>query len=214
MLGRRPGARLGDPDRRRAGHRQVDAPAAVRGGAREGPARALRDRRGIRAPGRRARAPARRRGGQPRARRRDRGRAHPRARDRGGRARPRHRLDPDHVGRRTRGGARRRHAASRVHGEPRAARQDDRHLRAPDRPRHARGLDRGSARARAHGGHGALLRERFGQPLPRDPCGQEPLRRRQRDRRVRHGRTRPAGGAQPLRDLPLARQRGRCRARP
>ncbi len=123
----------------------------------------------------------------------------------------RHRFDPDHVGRGPRRGARRRDAAARIHGEPRPPCQEHGHFRAPDRARDARGRDRGPARARAHGRHGALLRERFGQPLPRDPRGQEPLRRGQRDRRVRDGGARPAGGPQSIRDLPVPRQRSRAR---
>ncbi len=89
--------------------------------------------------------------------------------------------------------------------------KSDRDFRAADRPRDPRGRDCGAAGARAHGGHGALLRERFGQPLPRHPRRQEPVWRGQRDRRVRDGGARPARGAQSFRDFPLAQQRTRAR---
>ncbi len=158
--GRRPRPGLGDTDRRRTGHRQVDAAPAMRGGARPGPGRPVRDRRGIRAPGGRTRAPARLGRRQPQAGRRDGRRAHRRTRGRGGRGSARHRLDPDHDRGRRRVRTRGRDAAARVDGEPRAPRKGERHCRAPDRPRDARGRHRGPARARAHGRHGALLRER------------------------------------------------------
>ena len=58
------------------------------------------------------------------------------------------------------------------------------------RSRHQGGHARRPARARAHGGHGALFRRRHAFALPADPRLQEPLRRGERAGRVRDGRRR------------------------
>ena len=97
--GRRPGRRLGDPDRRRSGHRQVDlAAAGGREDRRARPSGRLYFRRGGGGPGAAARAPARARRGAAPARRGDLGPRHP---DHLGRERAagagRDRFDPDHV---------------------------------------------------------------------------------------------------------------------
>ena len=51
-----------------------------------------------------------------------------------------------------------------------------------------------------------------GQPLPGPAVGEESLRRRQRDRRVRDGRAGIARSHQPLGDFPVAPSEGPCRA--
>ena len=65
------------------------------------------------------------------------------------------------------------------------------------RPRHQGGRDRRAARARAHRRHGAVLRGRPAFELPAGAGDQEPLRRRERARRVRHDRARIARRANP-----------------
>ena len=69
--GRRPGAGLRDPDRRRSRHRQIDADAAGGGGARRPPAGAVRHGRGILEAGRASRPPPGAGGGRGAADRRD-----------------------------------------------------------------------------------------------------------------------------------------------
>ena len=66
--------------------------------------------------------------------------------------------------------------------------------------------------ARAPGRHGAVLRERGRQPLPHRARHQEPLRRGQRARLLRHDRGRAEGSAQPVGDLPRARAGAGARA--
>ena len=127
------------------------------------PARAVCDRRGIRAAGGRARAAAGRRTAGLGSSRRPRSSASstPIGRDR--RAGPRDRLDPDM-------------SVADVDAAPGAVTQLRestarlvRHAKSTGTPccyraRDARRRDRRPARARAHGRHGALLRERFRQP--------------------------------------------------
>ena len=120
------------------------------------------------------------------------------------------RLDPDAVfGRPAVGagiggaGARMRRAA-----DPRRQERRDHHgvHRARDQGRHAGR----SARARAHGGHGAVLRRRHALALPADPRLQEPLRRGERAGRVRHGGEGAERRRQSVRAVPVpARRRGR-----
>src|SRR5579863_6913469 len=69
-----------------------------------------------------------------------------------------------------------------------------RHRGAAGRPRHEGGADRRSQGARAHGRYRAVFRERYRQPLPGAALGEEPFWRRQRDRRIRHGRAGTARG--------------------
>ena len=202
--GRWIGRRIGDSARRRSGDRQVHHPAS---GGRCTVARA-RGRiclgRGIGAPGRASRAAARARGDQPAAARGNARRGDTRRR-RGHRGQGAHRrFDPDRADRGERivdgvgipgAGVRRASGASR---------EGRRHRGVPDRTRYQGGSDRRSAHPRAHGRHGALFRKRPGQPLPRHPRGQEPLRRGERDRRVRDDRTGAQGGAQSVGDIPVA----------
>ncbi len=101
----------------------------------------------------------------------------------------------------------RRLAAARMYGRARAVREEQRHGRPAGGARDQGGADRRSARARAHGRHGALLRERHGQPLSGAALGQEPLRRGQRDRRVRDARAGLARSGQSFGDFPLAPRR-------
>ena len=78
------------------------------------------------------------------------------------------------------------------------------------RPRHQGRRARRAARAGAHRRHGALLRGRHALELPPGARDQEPLRRRQRDRRLRDDRDGPEGRRQSERDLSLARTASRC----
>ena len=73
----------------------------------------------------------------------------------------------------------------------------------PGRPRHQGGRAGRAARAGAHRRHRALLRGRHPLELPPGAGDQEPVRRGQRDRRVRDDREGPEGRRQPERDLPV-----------
>ena len=158
---RRRGGRVADAGGRRPRHRQIDAFAASVGASGAGRrARAVYLRRGIRATDQDARAAAGRD---------ERQSAHPqRKRDGCGRA-PLggnraglhdYRLDPDDVppghGQR----ARQRFAGARMCQPADAHGQDDGLRGVPRRPCDQRGRDCRSARARAHGGRGALFRGR------------------------------------------------------
>ena len=112
--GRRPGRRLGHPDRRRSRHRQIDPAAAGRRADRVArPAGRLYFRRGGDRPGAAARPPARPRRGAGPARRRDLGPRHIDHPRRGRAAGPgRDRFDPDHAFGPDRGRARARSARS------------------------------------------------------------------------------------------------------
>ena len=137
------------------------------------------------------------------------GRHDHRARARSRRARAGHRLHPDHV--RDRGGvlARIGRAGARVGRGAGALREIVRRVGADHRPRHEGRRDRRPAHPRAHGRHGAVLRERCRQSLPPGARGQESLRRRQRSRRVRHDRAGPQGSEEPVGDFPLAARAAR-----
>ena len=198
-LRRWPGARLGGPDRRRAGRRQIDpADPGCRRAWRSktpGPADRLHLRRGSGravAPARAAARPGRRPGT---AGGRDLGARHRRQPGRNRRAGRRgRRFDPDALHRQP--GIRAGHgvpgARQRAGADP--ARQAARLRAAPGRPCH-QGRPAGRAQgAGAHGRYGADLRGRARPSLP-DPAGQqEPLWPDRRDRRLRNGRWRPAPG--------------------
>ena len=83
-----------------------------------------------------------------------------------------------------------------------------RHLR---RPRDQGRRDRRPARARAHRRHRALFRGRHAFELPARARDQEPLRRRQRARRVRDDRAGLARGRQSVGAVPVAARRERRR---
>ena len=176
--GRRPGRRLGDPDRRRSRHRQVDPAAPGRcEGRRARPCRRLYFRRGGGRPGAPARAPARARRGAAAARRGDLGARH-----------------PDHARRMARRplwssiDSIQTMYSDLIEGAPgtvsqvRAAaaradplRQGSGRRARPGRPRHQGRRDRRPARARAYGRHGAELRGRAQPPIPDPARDQEPL---------------------------------------
>ena len=88
----------------------------------------------------------------------------------------------------------------------------ERHRDRAGRPRHQGRRARRPARAGAHGRHGAVLRRRHAFELSPGARHQEPLRRGQRDRRVRDDREGPEGRGQPERDLPVDSTASRCRA--
>ena len=102
-------------------------------------------------------------------------------------------------------------AGARIGGAARAVREGHRHRGVPHRPRDQGGRDRGTAHPRAHGRHRAVLRERPRQPLPRRARRQEPLRRGQRNRRVRDGGT---GTARKCAIRPRSSCRGRAQPLP
>ena len=203
------------PDRRRPGDRQVDPAAA---GARRAGAvdeGALRHRRGKRRAGRAALAPARPRR-EPGARAgRDPAREDPgdaRGRAAGGRG---DRFDPDRLQRGADVGARLGRAGARMRRAADADGQGDRHHDHPGRPRHQGRRARRAARDGAHRRHRALFRGRHALELSPRPRDQEPLRRGQRDRRLRDDREGPEGRQQPERDLPVdARRAGAGLVRP
>ena len=91
-------------------------------------------------------------------------------------------------------GARGGHATA-VHGE-RAERAD-----VSRRPHHQGRQPRRSQGARARRRHGAVFRGRAPSLPPRRPRGQEPVRRRERARRVRDDVGRPAAGAESVADV-------------
>ena len=123
------------------------------------------------------------------------------------------RLDPDALLRRAHLRARLGGAGARVRGAAHALRQGERHRDRARRPRHQGRRARRPARARAHGRHGALLRGRHALELPPGARVQEPLRRGERDRRVRDDREGPAR-ASPTRPRSSCRSTAsRCRAR-
>ena len=151
-----------------------------------------------------------RRGAQPGLR--DRSAGDPRARQRAARGTAGGGFHPDGAVRQRRHPRRRRLAAARVHRRAGALRQVHRLHRGDRRPRHQGGRDRRPAPARAPGRHGAVLRERGGQPLPHRARHQEPLRGGERARLLRHDRSRTEGSEESGGDLPRARPRGRRRA--
>ena len=83
----------------------------------------------------------------------------------------------------------------------------------PRRPRHEGRQPRRPQGARARRRHGALLRRRAAPLAPRRARGEEPVRRRQRARRVRDDGRRPAAGAEPVEAVSgraaVERRRGR-----
>ena len=81
---------------------------------------------------------------------------------------------------------------------PHARGQAGGHDRLPRRARNQGGGAGRPARAGAHGGRGALLRGRPPPGLPHPARGQEPLRLRQRDRRLPHGADGHGAGGEPL----------------
>jgi DNA repair protein RadA/Sms len=102
-----------------------------------------------------------------------------------------------------------RRASARVRGAAHAARETKRHRDHLHRPRHEGRRARRPARPRAHGRYRPLLRGRHAHELPPHPRLQEPLRRRERDRRLRDDREGAAGGDEPIRTLPRAAPVGR-----
>ncbi len=212
--GSSPGARRAD--RRRPGHRQVDAAAAGAVAAVGDEEDAVRQRRGVGRADRAARAAARRRrraasaasatcGCSPRSTsRRSRRAIDARAARRRG-----DRLDPDPVFRRADVGARLGRAGARVRGAADAHREAARHDDHPRRPRDEGGHARRAARARAHRRHGAVLRGRHALELPARARDQEPLRRGQRARRVRDDRARAEGRVESVGAVPVAARAGR-----
>ena len=108
-------------------------------------------------------------------------------------------LDPDHVDRRGRIGARHGDAGARLGAGADPLRQALRRRGHPGRPCHQGRPDRRPARGRAHGRRGALVRGRRLAPVPHPARGEEPLRSDRRDRRVRDDRRRACA---------------RCRTRP
>ena len=173
-------ARLGAAGRRRSRHRQIDAADA--GDLPDGagrPPRGLHFRRrggGAGAAARRAARPCRRAGA---ARRGNLGRGHrlhPVRRP--GAAPDRDRFDPDHVDRH--GGIRAGHgdAGARLGAGADQIRQEIRRRHHPGRPRDKGRPDRGTARGRAHGGRGAVVRGRRLAAIPHPARGEEPVRAR------------------------------------
>lgn len=156
--GRWPGRGRGGAGRWRSGHRQVDAAAA--GGGKDGgrAAGAVRHRRRVAGAGRRSRAPAGASAGRGQRAGRDRGRVDPAACIQGRPAADRGRLRADPVDREPDRCAGIGQPGARERGAAGAVRQGDRYRRVPGRPRDQGGRHRGSARARAHGRRGAVLR--------------------------------------------------------
>ena len=100
--------------------------------------------------------------------------------------------------------------------------------RHPGRPRHQGRADRRTARGRAHGRRGALVRGRRRAPVPHPARGEEPVRPDRRDRRVRDDRRGACAKSQSLassfspsataarrapRSLPASKARARCWSR-
>mmetsp|Transcript_6031 Transcript_6031/g.24071 ORF Transcript_6031/g.24071 Transcript_6031/m.24071 type:complete len:461 (+) Transcript_6031:3029-4411(+) len=214
--GRRHRGRRRGADRRRPGHRQVHAAAAGGGVAEPDREGALRDRRGVGRPGGDALAPpgpGRRQGARA-------GRDQPRKdpRHAGGRTAGllRHRLHPDPLLRAAQLRARLGGAGARMCGPADPHRQGQRLRDGAGGPCDQGRGTRRPARAGAHRRHGAVLRGRHAQQLPPGARHQEPLRRGQRDRRVRDDREGPEGRGQPERHLPVHPHRagaGQLRAR-
>ena len=121
------------------------------------------------------------------------------------------RFDPDRLQRGADLGAGLGRAGARVRGAADALRQGERHDDHPGRPRHQGRRARRAARARAHRRHRALLRGRHALELSPRARDQEPLRRGQRDRRLRDDREGPEGRQQPERDLPVDARRAGAR---
>ena len=179
---RRAGAGLGDPGRRRSGHRQIDPAAAGRGGARAGGGRRRAYITGEEAVEQvRLRAAAARRRGRARS-------SSPRRATCATSSATLDRADaPDLVVidsiqtmyldtldsapgtvSQVRGAAQELIRLAKRRGFVAGA----------GRPRHQGGRHRRPARARAHGRHRALFRRRARPPVPHPARGQEPLRRR------------------------------------
>ncbi len=104
-------------------------------------------------------------------------------------------FDPDHVDRHGRIRARHGDAGARLGAGADPLCQEERRLRDPGRPRHERRPDRRSARGRAHGRCGDVVRGRRLASIPHPARGEKPLRPDRRDRRVRDDGAGPAGGA-------------------
>ena len=154
--------RLGGADWWRSWHRQIDPAAADARRDRTARARAVRNRRGKRSPGRLARAAPRHRARWTGSARRDLDRTHPR---RGCQQQTRcadHRLDPDDLDRNASCGAGLGQPSAGVGSQAGALRQRDRYQCVPGRPRYQGRRHRWPACARAHGRRGAVLRGRGG----------------------------------------------------
>ena len=123
------------------------------------------------------------------------------------------RFDPDRVFRAADFGARFGGAGARMRGATHARRQEHGRHHHSGRPRHQGGRAGRTARAGAHRGYGAVFRGRYAFQLPPGARVQEPLRRGERARRVRHDREGPARGEQPVRAVSVAARRRRWRAR-
>ncbi len=163
----------------------------------------LCDRRGIGRPDRAARAAPVDRRPRGAAARRDPARARAHGARFGEAACRGDRLDPDALVRDAAVGARIGGAGARVRGAAHAPREARRHGALHHRPCHQGGRHRRAARARAHRRHGALLRGRPAVELPPGACGEEPLRRGERARRLRHDRQGVEGRSQSVPPFPL-----------
>ena len=199
VLGRRHRARLADPGGRRARDRQIDAAAAGGGAARSGRACATLYVSGEESPEQlRMRADRLGDDAGPVARRW----ARPTSRailHHARRVRTRRSLFLDSIQTTytddARGRAGERRPGARMRGAPDALREGSRPGRVAGRARHQGRRHRGSADARAHRGHGALLRGRSDARSPRAAGREEPLRVGGRDRRVPHDGRGPRAGA-------------------
>ncbi|KAF1854560.1 hypothetical protein Lal_00010360, partial [Lupinus albus] len=115
----------------------------------------------------------------------------------------RHRLHPDALLRAAVLRARLGRAGARVRGAAHPHGQGARLRDGAGGPCHQGRRTGRPARAGAHRRHGAVLRGRHAQQLPAGEGHQEPLRRGQRDRRLRDDREGPEGRGQPERHLPV-----------
>ena len=214
---RRSGAGRRGADRRRSGHRQIDAAAAVAGGDRR-----ATNARSISAARNRARRSRCARSGLrcwSRARRRASCNCWPRSSSKKSRRRsPTERPDvavidsiqtvysdaltsAPGLGR----------AGARVRGATDAHRQAVGHHHHHGRPRDQGRRARRAARARAYRRYGAVLRGRHAFLVSAGARDQEPLRRGQRTRRVRHDRARLARRGQSVGAVSVAARADRCR---
>ena len=147
----------GRADRRRSGHRQIDASAGSRGQPLRARSRAVRFGRGEQFADQAPRRPARRQGRKSAAVYRDLGGGRDRTREGVRGETSDRRLDPDHADRSRpeRGGQ--RFAGAGGDGAVYAVCEGYRHDGHDRRTRHQGRRDRGTARARTHRRHGAVL---------------------------------------------------------